>query len=114
MRCGFATLNSRERGIKNAMATANEDRDNPWRCHCLHNSARYGSAQELGDQRVYLLVSGQKALGILKVGKKRLFVACAANSKGSDVRDAFTEIDPLSRAQDFFRNSVSRVLDECI
>lgn len=67
----------------------------------LRRPVTYGSAQELGDHRVYLLVHGQKALGILKVGKKRLFVASAAKTGFADVQDAFREIEPLC-ALDFY------------
>ncbi|CAE7387932.1 unnamed protein product, partial [Symbiodinium pilosum] len=56
----------------------------------------------LGDQRVYLLVEGRKALGVLKVGRKRLFVeAPFRRNDFADVRNAFQEIEPLC-ALDFY------------
>jgi len=56
----------------------------------------------LGDQRVYLLLDGSKALGFLKVGRKRLFVeAPFASGDFADVKTAFQEIQPLC-ALDFY------------
>mmetsp|Transcript_2627 Transcript_2627/g.4479 ORF Transcript_2627/g.4479 Transcript_2627/m.4479 type:complete len:242 (+) Transcript_2627:45-770(+) len=53
------------------------------------------SGHALGDQRVYLLVEGKRALGVLKVGKKRLFVEAPFRSEFADVRNSFQEIEPL-------------------
>lgn len=63
----------------------------------LKKPVTYGSAAGLGDQRVFLLVDGRKALGLLKVGGKRLFVTGPPASQRSfaDVQDAFREIEPL-------------------
>lgn len=55
----------------------------------------------LGDQRVYLLMDGPKALGFLKVGRKRLFVEAVKPSDFADVKNAFQEIEPLC-ALDFY------------
>jgi len=66
----------------------------------LRKPVTFGLPASLGDQRVYLLVDGNTALGFLKVGRKRLFVA-AATSGFVDVRDAFREIEPLC-ALDFY------------
>eukprot|EP00439_Symbiodinium_sp_Y106_P078780 s872_g17.t1 len=50
----------------------------------------------LGDQRVYLLAQGKTALGVLKVGRKRLFVEAPFRScELADVRNSFQEIEPL-------------------
>ncbi|CAE6921220.1 unnamed protein product [Symbiodinium natans] len=50
----------------------------------------------LGDQRVYLLAEGRRALGVLKVGQKRLFVEAPFRSCDfADVRNIFQEIEPL-------------------
>jgi len=68
----------------------------------LRKPVTYGSAHGMGDQRVYLLVQGRTALGILKVGRKRLFVAAPpveSLRRGADVfadvQGAFREIEPL-------------------
>lgn len=55
----------------------------------------YGSSNALGDQRVYLLVEGRTALGFLKVGQKRLFVASSGRAAFADVQGAFRELEPL-------------------
>eukprot|EP00440_Ansanella_granifera_P065814 gb/GFBE01071375.1/.p2 GENE.gb/GFBE01071375.1/~~gb/GFBE01071375.1/.p2 ORF type:complete len:275 (-),score=45.06 gb/GFBE01071375.1/:94-918(-) len=56
----------------------------------------------LGDHRLYLLVEGRVALGLLKVGRKRLFVEAPRNPKDfADVKAAFREIEPLC-ALDFY------------
>eukprot|EP00931_Biecheleriopsis_adriatica_P047378 TRINITY_DN27314_c0_g1_i1.p1 TRINITY_DN27314_c0_g1~~TRINITY_DN27314_c0_g1_i1.p1 ORF type:complete len:269 (-),score=43.07 TRINITY_DN27314_c0_g1_i1:118-924(-) len=57
----------------------------------------------LGDHRLYLLVDGRVALGLLKVGRKRLFVEAGAQSRAdfADVKAAFREIEPLC-ALDFY------------
>jgi len=71
----------------------------------LKKPVTYGSSRGLGDQRVYLLVDGRMALGFLKVGPKRLFVAAPPtyHQRGSfaDVQDAFREIEPQC-ALDFY------------
>eukprot|EP00929_Paragymnodinium_shiwhaense_P080010 TRINITY_DN41707_c0_g1_i1.p1 TRINITY_DN41707_c0_g1~~TRINITY_DN41707_c0_g1_i1.p1 ORF type:complete len:393 (+),score=60.98 TRINITY_DN41707_c0_g1_i1:115-1293(+) len=79
----------------------------------LRRPVTFGSPHGLGDQRIYLLVEGHRALGFLKVGRKRLFVANAASHHASsgplsrrahaDVSavGAFTEIEPLC-ALDFY------------
>uniref|UniRef100_A0A7S1WTK7 Alpha-tubulin N-acetyltransferase n=1 Tax=Alexandrium catenella TaxID=2925 RepID=A0A7S1WTK7_ALECA len=63
----------------------------------LRKPVTYGSAAGLGDQRVFLLVDGRKALGLLKVGGKRLFVTGPPVLQRSfaDVQGAFREIEPL-------------------
>lgn len=58
----------------------------------------------LSGQRVYLMAQGAVALGLLKVGEKRLFVAppALANQRASSgVQDALREINPLC-ALDFY------------
>jgi len=84
----------------------------------LRKPVTFGS--NLGDQRVYLLVDGHVALGLLKVGRKRLFVAAApARSGFADVQDAFTEIEPVC-ALDFYvhercqRNGLGKQLFEAM
>jgi len=71
----------------------------------LKKPVTYGSSRGFGDQRVYLLVDGRMALGFLKVGPKRLFVAAPPtyHQRGAiaDVQDAFREIEPLC-ALDFY------------
>lgn len=60
------------------------------------------SGSSLGDQRVYLMVDGHIALGLLKVGPKRLFVAPPTSRQGlADIRNTFQEIQPLC-ALDFY------------
>jgi len=63
----------------------------------LRKPVTTGSKQELVGQRVYLIASGTTALGLLKVGPKRLFVAPPVDAKSwsSGVQDAFREINPL-------------------
>mmetsp|Transcript_38145 Transcript_38145/g.105082 ORF Transcript_38145/g.105082 Transcript_38145/m.105082 type:complete len:280 (-) Transcript_38145:162-1001(-) len=71
----------------------------------LRRPVTFGSPSGLGDQRVYLLVDGNVALGFLKVGKKRLFVegppAASSRERFADVQGAFREIEPLC-ALDFY------------
>jgi len=67
----------------------------------LRKPVTFGSPYGLNDQRVYLLVEGRRALGFLKVGIKRLFVASALGDGFADVKDAFREIAPLC-ALDFY------------
>eukprot|EP00929_Paragymnodinium_shiwhaense_P075713 TRINITY_DN38744_c0_g1_i1.p1 TRINITY_DN38744_c0_g1~~TRINITY_DN38744_c0_g1_i1.p1 ORF type:complete len:516 (-),score=119.82 TRINITY_DN38744_c0_g1_i1:201-1748(-) len=60
----------------------------------------------LGDQRIYIVVEGNFALGFLKVGKKTLFVAPPTHqgsaSRRCDVKDDnFVEISPVC-ALDFY------------
>lgn len=59
--------------------------------------------QYLLGQRIYLLADSRRALGLLKVGTKRLFVVAptARGSEGSTVQDTFQEINPLC-ALDFY------------
>lgn len=52
-------------------------------------------------QRIYLLADARTALGILKVGTKRLFVTPPASSKQSDSRENLIEINPVC-ALDFY------------
>lgn len=59
----------------------------------LRKPVTYGS--HLGDQRVYLLVEGNVALGLLKVGRKKLFVAASPQNGFADVQGAFREIEPV-------------------
>lgn len=73
----------------------------------LGRPVTHGSASGLGDQRVYVLACGRQALGLLKVGKKRLFVAtpppvssaavggARARRPMADVQGALREIEPL-------------------
>lgn len=65
----------------------------------LRKPVTYGSG--LGDHRVYVLVDGRQALGFLKVGSKRLFMASQQTSDFADVKGAFKEIEPLC-ALDFY------------
>jgi alpha-tubulin N-acetyltransferase 1 len=46
---------------------------------------------------VYLLVNGRKALGFLKVGRKRLFITAPSTGghEFADVQETFREIEPL-------------------
>jgi len=69
----------------------------------LRKPVTFGSATGLGDQRVYLLVDGNVALGFLKVGRKRLFVSSPPSRAPqiADVQGAFREIEPLC-ALDFY------------
>eukprot|EP00928_Gymnodinium_smaydae_P092421 TRINITY_DN762_c0_g1_i1.p1 TRINITY_DN762_c0_g1~~TRINITY_DN762_c0_g1_i1.p1 ORF type:complete len:311 (+),score=44.29 TRINITY_DN762_c0_g1_i1:89-1021(+) len=75
----------------------------------LRRPVTFGSPTGLGDQRVYLLVDGRTALGFLKVGRKRLFVAAPPPTdvgfrgaqRFADVQDALREIEPLC-ALDFY------------
>jgi len=60
----------------------------------LRRPVTFGTPSGLGDQRVYLLADGKQALGFLKVGTKRLFIA-AAEGAFADVKGAFREIEPL-------------------
>ncbi|CAE8583199.1 unnamed protein product, partial [Polarella glacialis] len=66
--------------------------------------------QHLCGQRIYLLADGRAALGLLKVGTKRLFVApppmlsmqqARTGGGRSDVQDALREINPMC-ALDFY------------
>lgn len=52
-------------------------------------------------QRIYLLADARTALGILKVGTKRLYVAPPASAKQSDARENLVEINPVC-ALDFY------------
>lgn len=73
----------------------------------LKRPVTHGSASGLGDQRVYVLACGRQALGLLKVGKKRLFVAAPppvsnaavggarARQQLADVQGALREMEPL-------------------
>lgn len=64
----------------------------------LGKPVTYGSPGSLGDQRVYLLVDNRVALGFLKVGSKRLFVAAPVSAAGAafpNVQNTFREIEPL-------------------
>lgn len=69
----------------------------------LRKPVTFGSAAMLGNQRIYILVDGNFALGFLKVGTKKLFVAPSARCMPvyADVQGAFREIEPLC-ALDFY------------
>eukprot|EP00425_Heterocapsa_triquetra_P033031 CAMPEP_0195119592 /NCGR_PEP_ID=MMETSP0448-20130528/119837_1 /TAXON_ID=66468 /ORGANISM="Heterocapsa triquestra, Strain CCMP 448" /LENGTH=208 /DNA_ID=CAMNT_0040156939 /DNA_START=37 /DNA_END=660 /DNA_ORIENTATION=+ len=69
----------------------------------LRKPVTFGTPHLMG-QRVYLLVEGCRAFGLLKVGTKRLFVAPppAVNALDtSSVQDALREISPVC-ALDFY------------
>jgi len=69
----------------------------------LRKPVTFGTPHLL-DQRIYLLAEGCTALGFLKVGAKRLFVAPpagGAEAARSDVRDALREVSPVC-ALDFY------------
>lgn len=69
------------------------------KAQALRKPVTYGSS--LGEHRVYVLVDGRVALGFLKVGPKRLFLASPQVSAFADVQGAFREIEPLC-ALDFY------------
>lgn len=66
----------------------------------LRKPVTLGTPYQAG-QRIYLLADARTALGILKVGTKRLFVAPPASAKQSDARENLVEINPVC-ALDFY------------
>lgn len=67
----------------------------------LRSPVTFGNAESLGNHRVYLLVDGCTVMGLLKVGRKRLFVAPPVTPAFMDVKEAFREVEPLC-ALDFY------------
>lgn len=78
----------------------------------LKKPVTYGSACSLLGQRIYLMVDDRCALGFIKVGSKRLFVAPpalhASRSNHTCVQDAFKEINPLCVLDFYVHESCQR------
>jgi len=78
----------------------------------LKKPITYGSTASLLGQRIYLCVDDKRALGFLKVGSKRLFVAApplvAARSNSTCVQDAFKEVNPLCVLDFYVHESCQR------
>lgn len=85
----------------------------------LKKPVTYGSACSLLGQRIYLMVEDKCALGFIKVGTKRLFVAPpplhAARGNHTDVRDALKEISPACVLDFYVHESCQRTgLGKCL
>lgn len=78
----------------------------------LKKPVTYGSASSLIGQRVYLMVEDRRALGLIKVGTKHLFVAPPALHAGrnnlTSVQDALKEISPLCVLDFYVHESCQR------
>lgn len=78
----------------------------------LKKPITYGSTASLIGQRIYLCVEDKRALGFLKVGPKRLFVAppplVASRSNHTCVQDAFKEVNPLCVLDFYVHESCQR------
>lgn len=78
----------------------------------LKKPITYGSTASLLGQRIYLCVEDKRALGFLKVGSKRLFVAApplfASKSNSTGVQDAFKEVNPLCVLDFYVHESCQR------
>lgn len=78
----------------------------------LKKPVTYGSASSLIGQRIYLMVDDRRALGFIKVGTKRLFVAPpavhASRSNHACVQDALKEISPLCVLDFYVHESCQR------
>lgn len=78
----------------------------------LKKPVTYGSPCSLLGQRLYLMVDDKKALGFIKVGPKRLYVAApalyAARGNHTDVKDALKEINPVCVLDFYVHESCQR------
>jgi len=74
----------------------------------LKKPVTFGSPSTLTGQRIYLLADGYHALGFLKVGTKRLFVAPPQLNRSSDSRDALVEINPTCVLDFYVHESCQR------
>jgi alpha-tubulin N-acetyltransferase 1 len=77
----------------------------------LKKPVTFGSVCSLLGQRIYLMVEDRSALGFIKVGTKRLFVAppaLHASRSITDVRDALKEINPVCVLDFYVHESCQR------